>query len=701
MKKIIFLLFVYASAFAQPANPTSFPLGIKSNFILPYSGGKVGINTTSPLSVFDITSTTSGILIPRVTTTQKNAISSPITSTLVFDTTLGYYSYYNGSVWVSIFDSTLIDGKANLVGGNTFTDSQIINTNGVAKVGLSIMATTSQTADLQRWVNEVGTIQTRIGFGANLITSQPITGTIFTNANSNFSKVEVGTLGTTISRNHPTTGVTLTVTDTDASQTANPLEVSTNISGSQAVRFAVQKSGKVTMTDGTASTDGATVGQLTALGGSYVPYTGATTNVDLGAFNLTANRVTSGTVQIGATTESGFNQFSEVDGNINNERRRLASNTSTHSVGSNHQRSRGTLAAKTATLANDRIAVYSFGGYDGSAFQNNCRIIVSANENITPTAQGAKMVIETTKLGTTADYPSMEIAGDLITIHGKAVIDNAPTNPTDAVRLTEITALSTVYQPLDSDLTAIAALTTTSFGRSLLTQADATATRTTIGAGTGNGTVTSVSGTTNRVTVATGTTTPVIDISATFEALLSKVANRIDQNNSATTSAQLASILTDETGTGVASPVVLFGTASALATDIRRADGSTLARNTLTQGSQVGTDGTAGSTAVVVATTTFNDAIFRLQNMMVGLTATATLDFPSTTAQSSSDLTITVTGATVGQFVRLIVPIASMMTNSFYEAFVSATNTVTVRYHNYSSTTQNPPSGSFKVTALN
>ena len=40
------------------------------------------------------------------------------------------------------------------------------------------------------------------------------------------------------------------------------------------------------------------------------------------------------------------------------------------------------------------------------------------------------------------------------------------------------------YQPLDADLTAIAALTTTTFGRSLLTQADAATTRATIGAGT-------------------------------------------------------------------------------------------------------------------------------------------------------------------------------------------------------------------------
>lgn len=48
----------------------------------------------------------------------------------------------------------------------------------------------------------------------------------------------------------------------------------------------------------------------------------------------------------------------------------------------------------------------------------------------------------------------------------------------------QVDSLLAAYQPLDADLTAIAALTTTSFGRSLLTQADAAAVRTTIGAGT-------------------------------------------------------------------------------------------------------------------------------------------------------------------------------------------------------------------------
>jgi len=50
-------------------------------------------------------------------------------------------------------------------------------------------------------------------------------------------------------------------------------------------------------------------------------------------------------------------------------------------------------------------------------------------------------------------------------------------------KLATSTAAST-YQPLDSDLTAIAALTTTSFGRELLTRADAAATRSALGLGT-------------------------------------------------------------------------------------------------------------------------------------------------------------------------------------------------------------------------
>jgi len=80
-----------------------------------------------------------------------------------------------------------------------------------------------------------------------------------------------------------------------------------------------------------------------------------------------------------------------------------------------------------------------------------------------------------------------------------------------------------------------------------------------------------------------------------------------------------------------------------------------------------------------------------------GLTGSATLDFPSTTTLLSADLTITVTGAADGDVVSLGVPNASVNANTSYSAWVSAANTVTVRFNNYSSGTVNPASGTFKV----
>ncbi|MGI9161067.1 MAG: hypothetical protein ACR2K1_15075, partial [Saprospiraceae bacterium] len=80
-----------------------------------------------------------------------------------------------------------------------------------------------------------------------------------------------------------------------------------------------------------------------------------------------------------------------------------------------------------------------------------------------------------------------------------------------------------------------------------------------------------------------------------------------------------------------------------------------------------------------------------------GLTGSATLDFPTTNAQSSSDLTITVTGASDGDVVSLGVPNAAVTANSCYTAWVSASNTVTIRFNNYSTGAANPASATFKV----
>ena len=73
----------------------------------------------------------------------------------------------------------------------------------------------------------------------------------------------------------------------------------------------------------------------------------------------------------------------------------------------------------------------------------------------------------------------------------------------------------------------------------------------------------------------------------------------------------------------------------------------------------------------------------------------ASLDFPSTIAGAVSDLTITATGAAVGDPVFLGAPNGSVTTTATYWAWVSSANTVTVRFS--PKATENPASGTFKI----
>lgn len=80
------------------------------------------------------------------------------------------------------------------------------------------------------------------------------------------------------------------------------------------------------------------------------------------------------------------------------------------------------------------------------------------------------------------------------------------------------------------------------------------------------------------------------------------------------------------------------------------------------------------------------------------LVGSATLDFPSTTSTTVSDLTITVTGAAVGDGVALAVPNGSTTATGTFSAWVSATDTVKIRFS--PKATENPASGTFKVSVI-
>jgi hypothetical protein len=69
-----------------------------------YLAGSLGIGTASPSAsaILDAQSTTKGVRFPNMTTTQKNAVSSPAAGLVVFDTTLSKLCVYTGAAWQTI-----------------------------------------------------------------------------------------------------------------------------------------------------------------------------------------------------------------------------------------------------------------------------------------------------------------------------------------------------------------------------------------------------------------------------------------------------------------------------------------------------------------------------------------------------------------------------------------------------------------------
>lgn len=92
-----------------PMNLTTGYLPYKSSTTLVNSpiytdGTNVGIGTTSPNAnaIVDMTSTTKAFMPPRMTTTQKNAIPSPTSGMMVYDSTLNKLCVYGASSWETI-----------------------------------------------------------------------------------------------------------------------------------------------------------------------------------------------------------------------------------------------------------------------------------------------------------------------------------------------------------------------------------------------------------------------------------------------------------------------------------------------------------------------------------------------------------------------------------------------------------------------
>lgn len=127
-----------------------------------------------------------------------------------------------------------------------------------------------------------------------------------------------------------------------------------------------------------------------------------------------------------------------------------------------------------------------------------------------------------------------------------------------------------------------------------------------------------------------------------------------------------------------------------------------LAGNSLVITNAAGVSGALTANSGVVTTTLSVGTGFILgggASVTKILSATGTLDFGSIASQASEDLTITVTGAAVGNSVFPGLP-AAPAAGIVFNTFVSAPNTVTVRAMNYSAAPVDPASASYRATVF-
>lgn len=100
----------------------------------------VAINTTGTAphsgAMLDVQSTDKGILIPRMTTSQRTAISNLVKGLLVFDNTTSSFWFYNGTMWTELSSGS---------GSSQWTSSanNIINNNS-GNVGIGNIAPTAK-----------------------------------------------------------------------------------------------------------------------------------------------------------------------------------------------------------------------------------------------------------------------------------------------------------------------------------------------------------------------------------------------------------------------------------------------------------------------------------------------------------------------------------------------------------------------------
>jgi hypothetical protein len=123
-------------------------MNIDSNTLfVDAANNRVGIGTGSPGALLDLSSTSSGFLLPRMTAAQRNAISTPATGLQVFNTDSNRVNFYDGSAWQELVGSTATSASPILQNGNSFGAPVVIGSNDAQNVQIETGGTARLTVD--------------------------------------------------------------------------------------------------------------------------------------------------------------------------------------------------------------------------------------------------------------------------------------------------------------------------------------------------------------------------------------------------------------------------------------------------------------------------------------------------------------------------------------------------------------------------
>jgi hypothetical protein len=120
-----------ATNFAGTTDAQDFVLRSNSTEVMrATTAGAVGINQPAPNvnAILDVKSSSKGILVPSLTSAQRDAIPAPVAGLTIYNNTLNVHQFWNGTCWVNVGQTVCsFDYTTNFISANHTSDCLFVS----------------------------------------------------------------------------------------------------------------------------------------------------------------------------------------------------------------------------------------------------------------------------------------------------------------------------------------------------------------------------------------------------------------------------------------------------------------------------------------------------------------------------------------------------------------------------------------------